>query len=75
MKNIIKSNDVVLISYVQSLLDDNGVGNLVFDQNISITEGSIGLFPRRIMVADDDFETATTIIKQGGLENELLTND
>lgn len=71
MKNIIKSNDIVLISFVVSLLDEKGIGTLVFDENMSITEGSIGLFPRRIMVGDDDWQAAHEILLKEGLDAEL----
>lgn len=73
MQNILKSNDVILISYVQSLLDDHGIGCLVFDENISVTEGSIGLFPRRVMVGDDDVSLAEKALADAGLKDALLS--
>ena len=73
MQNIIKTNDVILISFVQSLLNNRGIACLIFDENISITEGSIGLFPRRIMVSDDDFSVAEKTLCNAGLKDELLS--
>ena len=75
MQNLLKTTDVILISFVQSLLQDRGIGCLVFDENISITEGSIGLFPRRIMVGDDDFDIAERTLSEAGLADELLSCD
>ena len=55
MRLLLQTNDMVLISYVSHLLSEEGIGFEVFDSYISAMEGSIGAFPRRIMVADDDF--------------------
>ena len=71
MKEIILTNNVVLISFVQDLLQANGVLAAVFDTNASIIEGSLGILPRRVMVLEDDYEVATALLRAEGLENEL----
>ena len=71
MKELIRTNDLVTISYVESLLIDRGIAPLVFDENFSVLDGSIGIIPRRIMVTDDDFVAATRIVKDAGLTDEL----
>ncbi len=38
---------------------------------MSILEGSIGIFPRRIMVDDDIFAVAGRLLTDAGLEKEL----
>jgi len=68
MKELITSNDIVWLSYAQELLRQEGVEFALFDDNMSIIEGSIGILPRRIMVHDDDYETA-----RGMLERETET--
>ena len=56
MRAILKTNDPVLLSFAQNLLDEADIGSVVFDENASIMDGSLGIVPRRLMVADDDFE-------------------
>ena len=58
MRLLLQTNDMVLISYVSHLLSEEGIDFEIFDSYISAMEGSIGAFPRRIMVADDDFAAA-----------------
>ena len=58
MRLLLQSNDMVLISYVSHLLSEEGIEFEIFDRYISAMEGSIGAFPRRLMVADDDFAAA-----------------
>jgi putative signal transducing protein len=63
MRAILKSNDVVLLSFVQSLLADARIEFVVFDGNASVMDGSLGILPRRLMVADDDYEPARGILR------------
>lgn len=58
MRLLLQTNDIVLISYVSHLLAEEGIGFEIFDNHISAMEGSIGAFPRRFMVADDDLAAA-----------------
>lgn len=51
MEEVFRTNDLVKLSYVQHLLDEAGVAYFVADQHISATEGNIGAFPRRVLVA------------------------
>ena len=51
MKELLRTNDPVELSFVQALLKDSGIETIVFDQHTSIMEGSIGAIPRRIMVS------------------------
>ena len=58
MRLLLRSNDMVLISYVSHLLSEARIDFEIFDNYISAMEGSIGAFPQRIMVADDDLAAA-----------------
>lgn len=58
MRLLLRTNDMVLISYVSHLLSEAAIDFEIFDNYISAMEGSIGAFPRRIMVADEDFPAA-----------------
>ena len=71
MKELIRTNDAVVISFVESLLRDAGIECLVADQNMSVLDGSIGILPRRVLVVDDDVEEARRIIADAGIGNEM----
>ena len=43
---------------------------MVFDENMSVFYGGIGLFPRRVMVVDDDAQEATQVLRDNGLETK-----
>jgi hypothetical protein len=62
MVELLKSNDLVLISYVMHLLAEEGIEAMVFDEYISAVEGSIGAFPRRIMVDNDDLKRSKDLL-------------
>jgi len=71
MKELIRTNDAVVISFVESLLKDAGIGCLVADQNMSVLDGSIGILPRRVMVPDEDLEEARQLLADAGIANEI----
>lgn len=71
MHELIRANDPVLVSAVSALLDGAGIHYVVLDQNMSVIEGSIGILPRRIMVADADIAAARRVVTDAGLADEL----
>ena len=73
MDELIATNNLVTISFVESLLSEAGIEYLVLDQNMSILEGSIGIIPRRIMVGRDEIVQARRLLSDAGLEKELAT--
>ena len=77
MKEMLRTNNPVLISFVESLLKELNIRYFVADQAVSAAEGSIGLFPRRILVAPEDFAKARDLLIDAGLEADLrpLEND
>jgi hypothetical protein len=71
MIELLRSNDPVLISFADALLNEAGIEHAVVDQNMSVMEGSLGILPRRVMVARDRHENARRILIEAGLEREL----
>ncbi|MFK0275308.1 hypothetical protein M2267_000794 [Ensifer sp. KUDG1] len=71
MKELIRTNDAVLLSFAESLMKDAGIASLIADQGMSILEGSLGLLPRRFLVAEEDADAARRILIDAGLEAEL----
>ena len=71
MRELIRTNDAVVISFVESLLKDAGIGSLVADQNMSVLDGSVGILPRRILVLDDKLEAARRLLTDAGIAGEI----
>jgi len=70
-RELIRTNDAVLVSAVQALLDAAHIPHLVFDQNMSVLEGSIGILPRRILVNECCIDDARKLLAEAGLGHEL----
>ena len=66
MKELIRTNDPVRLSFLSALLADAGIEAVVLDTHTSILEGSIGALPRRLMVCDADADRAANILKGAG---------
>lgn len=71
MKEIVRTNDAVLVSAIGALLDGARIQHVVLDQNMSVLEGSLGILPRRILVADDEAKRARQVLSDAGLSHEL----
>lgn len=71
MIELVRTNDAVVISFVESLMRDAGIAFFVADQNMSILEGSIGLLQKRVMVDAAKADVARRILKDAGIENEI----
>jgi hypothetical protein len=71
LRELIRTNDAVLISAIEALLKGADIAHMVVDQNMSIMEGSIGIFPRRILVADDEVAAARRLLTEAGFADEL----
>jgi hypothetical protein len=71
MKELLRSNDQVVISFVDALLNESGIAHSIADQHMSIMDGSIGALPRRVLVAEDDLVPAQRILRDAGLADEL----
>lgn len=71
MKELLRTNDVVKLSWLTALLSDAGIEALVLDNNTSILEGSAGAIPRRLMVVDEDYQQAKRVLIAAGEEKEL----
>jgi hypothetical protein len=67
MRDVLRSNDPVVISFAQSVLQDAGIANFVADQHVSAAEGSIGAFPRRLLVDAPDWAAARRLLADAGL--------
>ena len=75
MREILRSNDAVLINFAQSVLREAGITSFLADQHISVVEGSIGAFPRRLLVGGEDWMTARRILSEAGLGASLINDE
>ena len=71
MRELVRTNDAVLITAIEALLNGADIDHMVVDQNMSVLEGSIGIFPRRILVGDDQIDAARRLLEEAGFGNEL----
>jgi hypothetical protein len=70
-RELVRTNDAVLVSAIQALLDAAYIPHIVLDQNMSVLEGSLGILPRRILVDDRCLDDARSLLKEAGLGHEL----
>jgi hypothetical protein len=71
MRELVRTNDAVLISAIEALLKAARIHHIVVDQNMSVLEGSIGIFPRRILVDEDEAAAARRLLVEAGYAHEL----
>ncbi len=50
MVTLLRTIEVVRLSYLRALLSDFGIYTKVFDENIAALEGGFGAFPKRLVV-------------------------
>jgi hypothetical protein len=68
MKELLRTNDLVKLSWLSALLKDAGIESIVLDANMSVMEGSVGILQRRLMVIDDQLEEARAVLAESGEE-------
>ena len=68
---IVRTNDLVLISVIEMLLNGAEIAFFVVDRNMSAVEGSLGFMPRRILVDSDEILRARRLLTEAGLAAEL----
>ena len=73
MEELMRTNDVGTISFVEALLSEAGIIHFVADTNMSVLEGSIGVLPRRVMVEADRYATAAKLLTDAGIDPGLIT--
>ncbi|MGR3716035.1 MAG: putative signal transducing protein [Thermohalobaculum sp.] len=68
MEELLRTTDPTLVPYTQALLDAEDIACFVFDVNMSILEGSLGILPRRVMVLRRDLFRARAILRANGVD-------
>ena len=68
MKELLRTNDPTVIAYAQALLEGEDIDCFQMDVHMSVLEGSIGVLPRRLMVADRDHFRASAILRDNDID-------
>lgn len=64
MRAVLTTIDPVVLDYAANVLSQEGIESVVFDTHASVMDGSMGFLPRRLMVLDEDFTRAETLLRQ-----------
>ena len=75
MRELLVTNDLVLLSFVETLLAEAGIERVIFDRHMSLMEGSIGILPRRLLVSRIDWGRAARIMDDAGLQQWVADDD
>lgn len=67
MRELMRTNDPVVLSLSRTLLEEAGLMPMVADVHMSVMEGSIGMFPRRVMVVEAELGAARRVLEDAGL--------
>ena len=68
MRELLRTNDPTIVSFASALLRGEGIECFVLDVHMSVLEGTIGLFPKRIMVRQEDLFQAGAIMRDNDIE-------
>lgn len=72
MLELMRTNDPVVLGLARSVLEEAGVLAMVADNHMSVLEGSIGVFPQRLLVHRDEMAAARSLLEEAGLAAWLL---
>ncbi len=70
MREVLRTNDLVTLTYAMHLLEEAGIEHLLLDQHMSALEGSLGILPRRLVVAEEDVPQALRVFRNAALTPE-----
>ena len=71
MRELIRTNDPVLVSAIEALLKGAEIPHMVVDGNMSVLEVSIGILPPLLLIEDQTIASARQLLQDAGLGHEL----
>jgi hypothetical protein len=74
MTELLRTNDLVLISAIEAILRGARIDYEIADRHMSAVEGSIGALPRRILIPDSHVARARKILEQAGYAHALAAS-
>ena len=72
MKELVRTNDSVFLSWVQAMLRADLIETFVLDSHMSVLEGSAAAIARRMMVTDEDYERAKALLQDAGEGDRIV---
>ena len=63
MIELLRTNDAVLLTFLEALLRDDGIACIILDRHTSILEGSLNMLPQRLMIAREDEARARHLLE------------
>ena len=70
MKELLRTTDITITVFAKALLQGQGIACFEMDVNMSVLEGGIGIFPRRLLVREDDLIRAQRVMRDNEIEFE-----
>lgn len=67
MKELLRSTDPTVMAFASALLGGEDIDCFQMDVNMSVLEGGIGIFPRRMMVRDEDYDAALRVMRDNDI--------
>lgn len=67
MKELLRTTDPTHIAFATALLDGEGIEAFPLDVHMSVLDGSLGILPRRLMVADMHYDRAVRVLRDNDL--------
>ena len=67
MKELLRSTDPTIMAFASALLQGEGIECFQLDVNMSVLEGGIGVFPRRMMVRAEDYDRAARAMRDNDI--------
>jgi hypothetical protein len=68
LKELVRTNDMVRLSFLRALLSDAGIEHVVLDIHMSITEGNANFIAPRLMVDSEDYARARRLLDEAGID-------
>jgi hypothetical protein len=68
MKELLRTTDPTIIAFASALLQGEDIDCFEMDVNMSVLEGGIGIFPRRMMVRTDDYDRAHRVMSDNDID-------
>lgn len=68
MKELLRTTDPTVIAFATALLEGEGITAFAMDVHMSVLDGSLGILPQRLMVADRDLFMARVVLRDNGVD-------
>ncbi len=72
MIELMRTNDLVLLSFAAAVLRDAGLAPIELDGHMSVLDGSIPALQRRLMASEAEAERALQVLTEAGLPHGRL---